>query len=638
MGDGDVPATPRRRARGAGRSSTASRPRTRSAVLSSRLERLARPRSSSAWKRPICSKYSSRDATPEAAPGRPAGSEAAGSEAAGARLRLDFSERKEVMRKSDVTSLIKVWSERLSPKLSKGWKGPLSPKSSEGWAGHLSPKLNIDQLSPKFLSIKEKVPLKESSTEPSAPREKDKRSVPNKVSNVSLISTTDAHGTTEPLYHGDKEPSTEPSIPRGKNTKSVHEEASNTSLVPTTDANSNLTVLQGTNDHSYRSDCLEKRVQESAPDLLSMPIIASLLDHPFHLSCPPASVVKFSLHTLQREVCKLTEEVAAKERCIAELREKAKEGEDALDELAARDRCIIQLQAKLTEHEAAHCRVLTLYNNPDADSAASSISTLGAGERPRRSSPVLTLEVSGRHGKAETGHVHNDWKTSERVDANKFDSFDDFRDSLKEELKSKIEFLKIEQDLLRNEARHLRRSSMESIRLASKDLDSSVGKIMNYVREEMELERQQRMNLLQPELEQAWNENSRLHSALKDALSENSRLGARCAECKQGMADVQDPPNKEKDETSAITTASRGTPTQQQFNINAILLASVFTSVVSALATQLLLINELDLSMNHLSELPVYLVLGVLGAAIFKQCCKDFKERDQQRTSNIRPI
>lgn len=71
-----------------------------------------------------------------------------------------------------------------------------------------------------------------------------------------------------------------------------------------------------------RSPIVKK--ESVANELLSMPVVATLLNHPFHLSYPPACVVKFSVQALQREIQRLTANLSERDRYISEL-EQAKQ-------------------------------------------------------------------------------------------------------------------------------------------------------------------------------------------------------------------------------------------------------------------------------------------------------------------------
>ena len=438
----DFPATPRIRPSSSGSSSTVISSSTHRSSMSSRLERLATPRTSATWKKPIHSKYSQ---------GEPS------------RRKSENQKRKDeikILERSSVKSTTKSWKDHLSPKLSKL---------------------------------------------------------------ISSISPTPTKLDDEQVDHPDS---------------------------------------------SCNDSCLhDKRGQESrVPDILSMPIIASLLNHPFHSSCPPASVVKFSLIALQREVHRLTDELAVKDQCISELQAKVKEND------------IRQL----------HCREMILYREIDSDSIASSIAAvqgLGQALSPelparRQSTPKDTNNNTPESGQIEgTGQQDDHCKTRDSVESfsplyNGKDSFSELVLRLSEELDSKIEeidFMKLEHDLeiehiqkmvvcltpspitpltrtkeapddhpeakelvsslnrLRKECHHLRRSSMESIRLANDELDKNYGNIMDYVHEEVESAREEEIGMLQSKLEEARSENSRLESELKEAVCKNSRLSCICA-------------------------------------------------------------------------------------------------------------
>lgn len=271
--------------------------------------------------------------------------------------------------------------------------------------------------------------------------------------------------------------------------------------------------------------CLDSR----APDIFATPIIASLLNHPFHSSCPPASVVKFSMLSLQREVQRLTDKLAAKDECISELQAKIEESEN-------RQRGEIVLYREIDERRE---RSIAVQRLNQALSPELLTNMTGNSESPSGRTKGTGHCTSGRNIKSFSPLLHDEnndcgelvLRLREELDSKKEEveflkleneiqmqqlSSRDDRPEMKE-LVSSLKELQKECSSLRRSSAGLRRSSVKYIRQAEKVMARNYEKIMNYVHEELESVREAAHAMLQSELEEARRENSKLEADLKEA-------------------------------------------------------------------------------------------------------------------------
>mmetsp|Transcript_34923 Transcript_34923/g.73654 ORF Transcript_34923/g.73654 Transcript_34923/m.73654 type:complete len:656 (+) Transcript_34923:166-2133(+) len=452
----DLPPETPKRPSSSGSNSARSCSRLGSSTISSRLQRLATPRRSSSWKKPINSKHSLGDPSR-----RKSGNQRRNDD----EICLDLSNEEgmpALTKDRSLKSTTKTWKDQISPKLSK----------------------MISRISPA------------------------------------------AHEALEALD----------ALDAGNNSK-VHEMCPEQETDP---------------DSSYHDgNGLESRV----PDIFATPIIASLLNHPYHSSCPPASVVKFSMIALQREVRRITHELAAKDERILELQVKLKESEStqreesivvyrqvderressiavqrlnqalspellsnkriSISELSSgytegteqldhcKTRCSIQSFSPILHDGNDGCSELVLRLREELNSKIEEIEFLKLEHEIEKeqfqkkiesltATPVVTPLSSNDHGQ------------------------DDDQPELKEVLLS-LKKLEKECSSLSRSSGELRRSSVKYIRQYEKTMSKNYEKIMNYVHEEVESVRDAARDVVQLELEEARRENSKLEAQLKEA-------------------------------------------------------------------------------------------------------------------------
>lgn len=167
-------------------------------------------------------------------------------------------------------------------------------------------------------------------------------------------------------------------------------------------------------------------------DILSTPIISSVINHPYHSSCPPPCVVKHAVLTLQREVIRLTDDLAVKNRYISELEAKAQvaENDDSHDGKMSphnkSETCSIESSIEVQQLEKdliAEVQRLSQITSPELEPWPTSAS-------------VARVNEFQRHAYCGTGH------SIVSPFYNRQDSFGDFVVRLSGELDSKIDEIK----------------------------------------------------------------------------------------------------------------------------------------------------------------------------------------------------
>ena len=216
----------------------------------------------------------------------------------------------------------------------------------------------------------------------------------------------------------------------------------------------------------------DKSCEPQVAGILSTPIIAALINHPFHLSCPPASVIKFSVNLLAQEINRLdrkgnncchSETVPTQER-------EAPTAEDVPTTKKASEK---------TPREILD-RVSSMQRQLDAKIAVN------------------------------TGHDYELRQIRERATPLNLDDNDNICCSCSQQVRELASSL----SKLRNDNLDLRSASIIGIKGARNELDRNYTKITNYVQEEVESTASHQILQMKFELEACRYENSRLKAEL----------------------------------------------------------------------------------------------------------------------------